>query len=354
MNAPAEREQPLSGGAVWTVAEQVGGRLTPVSYELLAWGRQLADKLDALGRKGAELCSVVMGAGLDEGDLRGLILRGADKVYVVEAPALERFLARPYARALERLIRWHKPEIILAGATTTGRTLMPYLAVRIPTGLTADCTGLDIDDETGNLIQTRPAIGGNVLATIVTATHRPQMATVRPRSAVPPPPVDGRQGEIIVVQMDEQLLQSRVERLGFRSLERDEANIQEAEKVVSGGRGLKKAENFALIRELAEKLGAAVGASRDAVERGWIPYPHQVGLSGKTVSPGLYVAVGISGSIQHLAGMRTADCIVAINNDPDAQIFQVADFGVVGDLFEFLPALVEELERRKSGKGTGE
>lgn len=323
---------------IWTFAEQTEGKLKSVSYELLTRGRILADKLNT------ELSSIVLGSKVDPACLQELILRGADKVYLVEAPALEHFLVEPYANVMEFLVKKYRPEILLAGATTLGRTLMPYLAIRVNTGLTADCTELDIEEETGNLLQIRPAIGGNIMATIRTPDHRPQMATVRPKSTVLPPRVEGRSGDIVTVQVPEALLKSRVERLGFRSTEEEEANIQDADKIVSGGRGLKKAENFALIRELAEKLGAAVGASRDVVDRGWISYPHQVGLSGKTVTPKLYVAVGISGAIQHLAGMKTSETIVAINNDPDAQIFQVADFGIIGDLFEVVPALIEKLE----------
>jgi electron transfer flavoprotein alpha subunit len=346
---PVQPPAPTSN-EVWTLAEQEGGRVRPISFELLAWGRRLTQKL-AARRPGAALCSVVLGAQVDRSDVQELIAHGADRVYLVESPGLEHFLVEPYAGVLEHVLRERRPEVVIAGATSTGRTLMPYLAIRLTTGLTADCTGLDIDEETGNLVQTRPAIGGNILATIVTARHRPQMATVRPHAARPPERAVGRTGEVIELNPPVELVQSRVEWLGFRSVEQDDANIQDADKVVSGGRGLKKSENFGLVRELAQKMGAAVGASRDAVDRGWISYPHQVGLSGKTVTPRLYVAVGISGAIQHLAGMKTADYIVAINSDPDAQIFQVADFGVVGDLFEFLPALVEEIERRKSKEG---
>ena len=330
----------MASKGVWTFAETKEGRLTSVSYELLTRGRGLADKL------GTELSSVVLGADVDRACLQELILRGADKVYLAEGPALEHFLVEPYANVMEHLIKTYRPEVVIAGATAVGRTLMPYVAVRVNTGLTADCTGLDIEEETGNLLQTRPAIGGNILATIKTPEHRPQIATVRPKSTAPPPRMEGRKGEVIPIQVPAELLRSRVERLSFRSTEEEEANIQDADKIVAGGRGLKRGDNFVVIRELAEKLGAAVGASRDAVDRGWISYPHQVGLSGKTVTPKLYIAAGISGSIQHLAGMKTSGAIVAINNDPDAQIFQVADFGIVGDLFEVVPALVEELEKR--------
>ncbi len=348
MTADARSHASGESRPVWTLAEQAEGGLSPVSFELLAWGRRLVDQLNRSGRSGTKLCSVLLCNEVAEGDLQELVQRGADTVYVARSPGLEHFLVEPHAAVLERLIREEKPDIFIGGATSTGRTLMPYVAVRLRTGLTADCTGLDIDAETGNLIQTRPAAGGNILATIVTARHRPQMATVRPRSLSPPERVEGRQGRVVEVDVPEDELESPVEWLGSRSEEQDGANIQDSEKVVSGGRGLKKAEGFALVRELADALGAAVGASRDAVDRGWIPYPHQVGLSGKTVNPRLYVAVGISGAVQHLAGMQTADCIVAINNDPDAQIHQVADFAVVGDLFEFVPALAEEIKRRKS------
>lgn len=332
----------MAKGEVWTFAEQDDGKLKPISYELLTRGRSLADKLET------KLASVVLGSELNRSELQELILRGADKVYLVENPILEDFLVEPFSNVMGYLIEKYQPEIMIAGATTTGRTVMPYLAVRIHTGLTADCTGLDIEEETGNLLQTRPAIGGNIMATIKTPEHRPQMATVRPKSTKPAPRVEGREGEIIEVEAPQELLKSRTEILDFRSTEEDEANIQDADKIVSGGRGIKKAENFELIREFAEKLEAAVGASRDVVDRGWISYPHQVGLSGKTVTPKLYVAVGISGAIQHLAGMKTSDNIIAINNEPEAQIFQVADLGIVGDLFEVVPAIIEELEKRSN------
>jgi electron transfer flavoprotein alpha subunit len=334
--------------AVWTIAEQADGRLRPISYELLAWGRRLVGKMPC----GTELCTVVLGGAIDRGDVQRLIACGAEKVYLAESLALTHFDPQTYTRALEGLVRERTPEVVIAGATTTGRTLMPYLAVRLHTGLTADCTGLDYDSTGHNLIQTRPAIGGNILATIITARHRPQMATVRPRSIPTPTPDKRRKGTIIPFAASATGVRPGVEWLGFTPGEQDDANIQEAEKVVAGGRGLKKATNFDLVRQLADQLGAAVAASRDAVDRGWVTYPHQVGLTGKTVAPRLYFAVGISGAIQHLAGMKTAECIVAVNNDPQAQIFQVADFGIVGDLFELLPALLKELERRHGTGGT--
>ncbi|MHC4982779.1 MAG: electron transfer flavoprotein subunit alpha/FixB family protein [Planctomycetota bacterium] len=326
---------------VWIVAEQSDGRVQRVSFELLARGRELADK------RGAELTAVVLGHKIDDGDLRELIERGADCVIAMEAAQLEHFLVEPYAKVMLKLIDERRPEIVIAGATSTGRTLMPYVAVKADAGLTADCTQLDIDPETGELLQTRPAIGGNIMATIRTPRHRPQMATVRPRSTKPAPRKPGRKGKIERLPAPAELLNSRVKRIGFVA-QKGEHGIQAADVVVAVGRGIKKAENIRLVRGLAESLGAALGASRDVVDRGWLSYPHQIGLSGKTVTPKLYIGVGVSGSIQHLAGMQTAETIVAINIDPEAQIFRVADFGIVGDLFEVVPALTEKLKALKA------
>jgi len=325
---------------VWILAEQAGGRVRPISYELLNRGRELTKK------RRTELTAILFGNDIRQEDLQELIDRGADRVLTMEAEELEHFLVEPYAACMLRLIETHRPEIIIAGASSTGRTLMPYVAVKAHAGLTADCTGLDIEAETGNLLQTRPAIGGNVLATIKTAKHRPQMATVRPHSTKPAPRQAGRTGEIVRMKAPPELLKSRIRRVGFVADE-GEHGLQEAEIVVTAGRGIKKGENIRLIRSLAEALGGALGASRDVVDRGWLSYPHQVGLSGKTVSPKLYLAVGMSGSIQHLAGMQTSETIVAINNDPDAQIFRVADLGIVGDLFEVVPSLLEAIRKHK-------
>ena len=330
----------MSYHGVWTIAEENRGKIKEVSYELLARGRKLADKL------GVDLASVLLGSNISESELKQLIYRGADKVYVVDAPELENFIAENYSNVLVDLINKYKPEIIIAGATTSGRTLMPYVSVRVNAGLTADCTGLDIEEETKNLLQTRPAIGGNILATIKTPNNRPQMATVRVKSSRPAPIDKSRSGEIINIKLRQELIDGRVERIGFRKAEGETVGIQDADIVVAGGRGLKKGENFRLIRELAEKLGGVVGASRDTVDRGWVSYPHQVGLSGKTISPKLYIAIGISGAIQHLAGIKTADTVVAINSDPDTQIFKVSDFGIVGDLFEVIPLLNERLAKK--------
>ncbi len=327
---------------VWILAEQHDGQLKPISFELLARGRKLADKLNE------KLSAVILGSNLNYESIQELIFYGADKVYLVENSILEHFLVEPYSNIVEYLINKYHPDIFIAGATTLGRTLMPYVAIKVNTGLTADCTELEIEEGTGNLLQIRPAIGGNILATIKTPRHRPQMATVRPKSIAIPERIEGRQGEILKIDVPSELLKSRTEILGTRNSVDEAMGLEDADKIVAGGRGLRKSDNFELVRELADLLSAAVGASRETVDRGWISYPHQVGLTGKTVSPKLYMAIGISGAIQHLAGMKTSENIVAINNDPEAQIFQVADFGIVGDLFEIVPAIIEEIRKRKS------
>jgi electron transfer flavoprotein alpha subunit len=321
---------------VWILAEQRGGRIQRISYELITRGLELARK------RNAALSAMVFGHNIPQSDLEGLIASGANRVVAVEAPALEHFLVEPYAACMMSVIEQYRPEIILAGATSLGRTLMPYVAIRAFAGLTADCTGLDIEPETGNLLQTRPAIGGNILATIKTPNHRPQMATVRPHSTPSAQPQPGRKGEIVRLPAPASALMSRVIRKDFVA-DTSEHTLQDAEIVVVAGRGIKKAENVAIIRELADALGAALGGTRDVVDRGWLSYPLQIGLSGKTISPKLYVGVGVSGSIQHLAGMQTAETIIAINKDPDAQIFKVADYGIVGDLFEVVPALIKRI-----------
>jgi len=321
---------------VWTIAEQYDGRLKGVSFELLSRGRRLADKL------GTKLASVVIGYGVEEASLEELIHRGADEVYSIQDPRLEHFICESYSAVLSRIIKTYGPSVILAAATSSGRTLMPHVAIKVGAGLTADCTELDIEEGTGNLLQTRPAIGGNIMATIKTPNHRPQMATVRPKSSRPLEPDPSRVGKIIEVPLEEDMIDPRVAVLGYRADAEDFVNLEEADIVVAGGRGLKKADNFALLRRLAERLGGVVGATRDAVDRGWIGYPHQIGLSGKTISPRLYIGAGVSGSIQHLAGIKTSETIVSVNTDPEASLHKVADFAIVGDLFEVLP----ELERR--------
>ncbi len=323
---------------VWTIAEAHEGKLRTVSFELLARGRKLADDL------GQELVSVVISGRVEEKELQKLIARGADRVLVAMDEWLDSFIVETYSNILCDLIEDRKPEIVLAAATFNGRTLLPHAAMRLHVGLTADCTGLAIDPQTRDLLQTRPAIGGNILATIKSPNHRPQMATVRPKSTRPLEKDKDRAGEIEHVPFKAAWVDTRVKRLAVREDNAQDVNIQEADVVVAGGRGMKKAENFKLLHTLATHLGGVVGASRDAVDRGWARYPQQVGLSGKTVTPKLYVAAGVSGAIQHLAGMKTADSIVAINANEDATIFQVADFGIVGDLFDVLPLLNKKLE----------
>jgi electron transfer flavoprotein alpha subunit len=328
----------MSRQGVWTVSEYDGGRLRSISYELLARARPLAEKLNT------ELSTVLIGNGIEKEAARELIYRGADRVYLVDDMALESFIVENYSAMLTKLIVRHKPDIVIAGATTFGRTLLPHVAVKVHTGLTADCTALDIEEGSGNLLQVRPAIGGNIMARIKTPQKRPQMATVRPKTLQSAARNSRREGMIIREEFGHDMIDRRVERVGHRKLGTGGAEIQDADIIVSGGAGLKKGDNFKIIQELAEKLGGAVGGSRNAVDRGWITYPHQVGLSGKTVTPKLYIAVGISGSIQHLAGMKTSRHIIAINNDPDAPIFKVADIGVVGDLFEIVPLINEVLQ----------
>ncbi|HUT56664.1 MAG TPA: electron transfer flavoprotein subunit alpha/FixB family protein [Phycisphaerae bacterium] len=325
---------------VWILAEQSEGRVQRISHELLTRGRDLADK-----RK-AELTAVIFGSDINADDLQELIDRGADAVIAMEAPPLEHFLPEPYAACMLKLIAERRPEIIIAGATTTGRTLMPYVATRANAGLTADCTVLDIDAETGGLLQTRPAIGGNIMATIKTPKHRPQMATVRPRSTKPAPRQQGRTGKIERLAAPPELLASRVRRVDFVPNPEEHA-LADADVVVVVGRGIKKGENVPIGQKLADALDAALGATRDVVDRGWLSYPHQIGLSGKTVTPKLYIGMGASGSIQHLAGMQTSENIVAINTDPEAQIFRVADIGIVGDLFEVVPVLTQRIKEIK-------
>jgi electron transfer flavoprotein alpha subunit len=330
-------EVPLEGfTGVWVVAEQREGEIHGVSYELLGKGRELADA------RGSELAAVLLGA--DLGDAPGELVRhGADTVYVVDHPALRHYLDEPYANAVAALIGKHRPEIVLTGATSVGRSLIPRVAIKARTGLTADCTGLEIDDTDGLLLQTRPAFGGNIMATIVCPRHRPQMATVRHKVMTALPVDAGKEGRIVRETLDPGLFETRTEFVEFVRDLTQTVNIVEADVIVSGGRGIGGPETFELLEKLADVLGGAVGASRAAVDAGWIPYSHQVGQTGKTVQPKLYVACGISGAVQHLAGMQSSDVIVAINKDPDAPIFKVATYGIVGDLKEVVPLLTRKL-----------
>ncbi len=323
---------------VFILSEVREGKIHPVTYELLAWGRFLTDKL-----KGT-LSALVLGDNLED-QLEELIFYGADKVEFFKNSELEIFNVENYSKVLIPFIKEKNPEIILASATTRGRTIMPYLAGKLKTGLTADCTHLDIEEDTGLLLQTRPAIGGNVLATIKTPEHKPQMATVRPKGKKPLLKDKNRKGEVIIHNINENF-SSRTKRLDLKRRE-EEISLSDAEIIISGGKGLKNPQNFYLLFDIAHLLGGAVGASRSVVDMGWIEYSHQVGLSGKTVNPKVYIAVGISGAVQHLAGMINSENIIAINKDPDAPIFQVSDLGIVGDAIEILSLLKRKLEERK-------
>lgn len=325
---------------VWILGEQERGKIQSVSYELLKRGKNLSEKLDV------DLVAVVLGYQVSPEELNTLIHYGADKVIYIDNPVFENFLPDPYIKTLTELIKKYGPEVLIASATSTGRTVAPAVAIKCHAGLTADCTGLDIEEGTRNLIQTRPAIGGNILATIKSPDHRPQMATVRPHSNQPMEPDPEAKGDVIYEKVNADNLTTRTRQIAFIESKEEGANIQDAEIIVAGGKGCKTEENFKLIGELARILNGAVGASREAVDFGWVKYPHQVGLSGKTVSPNMYVCSGISGAVQHLAGIKTAHNIVAINNDPDAQIFQLADIGVVADMFDLLPLLIEKLKSR--------
>ncbi|ABZ85146.1 electron transfer flavoprotein, alpha subunit [Heliomicrobium modesticaldum Ice1] len=341
VNANVEKEQKLSQyKGVLVFGEQKDGKILTVTYELLTRGRKLADDL------GCELSCVLLGDEID--GLEEVVKRGADKVFFIKDAALKNFLPRPYSKAITKLCEELKPEVIVAAATTTGRTVMPLVAAMLDTGLTADCTELTVDADTRLLLQTRPAIGGNIMATIKTPDHRPQMATVRPKSAKPAAFDANRTGEVIVKKYEGATFFTPEKFLEYIKDTTQEVSIEEADIIVAGGKGMKNADGFKMVEELARILGAGVGATRDAVELGWTTYPHQIGLSGKTVAPKLYFAFGLSGKIQHLAGMQTSEVVVAVNKDPDAQIFKVADFGIVGDVFEVVPMMIEAFKNLKA------
>jgi len=324
---------------VWVFAEQRDGIVGSVAFELLAKAKELAKDLNTY------VGAILLGSNITD-KAQELIYRGADKVFVVDSPVLEHYIAENYTKAISGLIGKYKPEIILAGATTTGRSLVSRIAVSIHAGLTADCTGLDIDKEKKILIQTRPAFGGNIMAQIISPNHRPQMATVR-HKVMPEAIADSsRKGEVIKDNFDQNLQDKRIKFLDFIKEAISTVNLSEADVIVSGGRGLGEGKNFSLIEELAEVLGAAVGSSRASVDAGWIPYSHQVGQTGRTVCPKIYIACGISGQIQHLVGMQSAKTIIAINKDPDASIFKVANYGIVGDIFKIIPLLIKKLKEQ--------
>jgi electron transfer flavoprotein alpha subunit len=325
---------------IMVLGEQRDGVIDHSTLELLGEARRLAEA------DGSEVSVVLLTEKAGEWPLK-LISFGADTVYLAEDPELRHFRTEPFSRITERMIIAKKPAIVLAAATTTGRDLMPRIAKNLNTGLTADCTELAIDSESGGLLQTRPAFGGNILATIICSDTRPQMATVRPRVMKALEPDEGRSGKVEVIDLAVEDLFSRTAVIEFTPLDEGEIDITEAEVIVSGGRGLKSPENFTLLEELASLLSGTVGASRAAVDAGWIPYPHQVGQTGKTVQPKTYLACGISGAVQHRVGMQSSDRIIAINKDETAPIFEFCDIGFVGDLFEIIPLVIKEIKRRR-------
>ncbi len=323
---------------VWVFAEQREGKLANVTMELLGEGRKLADELNE------PLVAILLGKGIETLASK-LILYGADKVYLADAPELENFLEDSYAQVVVDLVKKERPNIILLGATAIGRSLAPKVAARLETGLTADCTGLEVDAAEKNLLQTRPAFGGNLMATILCPNHRPQMATVRPKVFKPLAENTSRTGEVIPIDLSATNWDIRAKVLEVVKETGYIVNLEEANIIVSGGRGLCDPKNFAMVEELARVLGGAVGASRAAVDAGWVPYAHQVGQTGKTVGPKIYFACGIHGAIQHMAGMSSSDIIIAINKNPDAPIFKIATYGIVGDVREFLPMLTKEFQK---------
>ncbi|MFC1911943.1 electron transfer flavoprotein subunit alpha/FixB family protein [Chloroflexota bacterium] len=323
---------------VWVFAEQRNGRLKSVACELLTKGRELADTLKT------ELGAVCFGH--DVAEVKQLIAHGADKVYLVDSPDLADNQEDLYTRQLVELIQQYKPEIVLAGATSLGRAFIPRVAARLETGLTADCTDLAVDTENRLLLQTCPTFGGNIMATIICPTKRPQVSTVRPRNFKAGKPDNSQKGQIIKVDFNRERITSRTRLLDFVEDLAETIRIEDSDIIVAGGRGLGKAENFKMLEELAAVLGGALGTTRPPVDEGWLPYSRQIGQTGKTVCPKLYVACGISGAVQHLVGMQTADVIVAINDDPHAPIFEVATYGIVGDLFQVVPMLTGRLKNR--------
>jgi len=325
---------------IWVIGEQIDGDIHPVTVELIGEGRKLADKIHK------KLYVVIPGYQMKE-TAEKMLHYGVDRVLYLEHEFLKEFSTEGYAISISNLILERKPEIVLVGATSIGRDIGPRIAARIGTGLTADCTKLEIDESDGKILQTRPAFGGNLMATIVCPKNRPQMSTVRPGVMSKASYNKEKKGEIetIVPTLSEDMIRTRlIERI---PAENKKVNLIDAKIVVSGGRGLKEASGFELIQELATALDGEVGSSRAAVDAGWIDSLHQVGQTGTTVRPDLYIACGISGAIQHQAGMNDAKYIVAINKDPNAPIFEVCDYGIVGDLFEVVPALLESLNEKE-------
>jgi electron transfer flavoprotein alpha subunit len=321
---------------VWVFAEQRDGALMGVSIELLGEGRKLANEI------GTELCAILCGENVD-GLVDELFAYGADKVYYANAPELKSYTTDAYTKVIYTSILKYKPEIVLLGATHIGRDLGPSLAVKCGTGLTADCTKLEIDPTDKKLMQTRPAFGGNLMATIVCPSHRPQMSTVRPGVMQKAEYVKGKKGELITLDVSFKDGDIRQKVLEIVKNVGEVVSLTDADIIVSGGAGLGGPDGFKLLKQLADKLGGTIASSRACVDAGWIDHSYQVGQTGTTVKPKIYFACGISGAIQHLAGMQNSDYIVAINKNEAAPIFEVADYGIVGDLYKVIPAIIEAL-----------
>jgi len=337
----SEAKETQKSKGVMVYAEMTQGQLHKVAIELLGKAQDLAAQLME------PVYAVIVGSGLNEA-ADELISRGADKVFVYDHPDLKQFRDDPYSDLLAQCCREENPSIFLVGATSIGRSMGPKVAAKLHTGLTADCTSLDIAPETGLLRQTRPAYGGNIMATIETPNSRPQMATVRYKMFPEAKKVDNPKGEVIKKTFDMSKVTDRIKVLAFEEAA-EQVSITDADIIVSGGLGMGEAKGFELIQELASTLGGAVGASRPTVDEGWIDYRHQVGLSGRTVRPQLYMACGISGAVQHQAGMKTSDVIIAINKDPEAPIFKISSLGVVGDLYEVIPRLIQKIKEHGEG-----
>lgn len=325
---------------VWVFAEQRDGQLQKVSLELLGKGRELADKL------GVELTALLLGSDIDN-IAKELVAYGADKVIYADSPLLKHYTTDGYTKVICDLVNEVKPEAILVGATFIGRDLGPRVAARLATGLTADCTSLDIDPENKNLLMTRPAFGGNLMATIVCADHRPQMSTVRPGVFEKLAKDENRKGEIqkVAAKLTEADIRTKV--IDVVKVAKDVMDIGEAKVLVAGGRGIGSKEGFDMLKELAEVLDGTIAGSRAAIDNGWLDKAYQVGQTGKTVRPNLYIACGISGAIQHLAGMQDSDYIIAINKDADAPIMKVADLALVGDYKKLIPELVAQIKEMR-------
>ncbi|WP_273320459.1 electron transfer flavoprotein subunit alpha/FixB family protein [Vallitalea guaymasensis] len=323
--------------------EQREGMISKVSLELLGKGRELADNL------GEKMTAVLIGYDMMD-KTKELIYYGADKVIYADDKIFEVYMTEPYTKAMSTIINDRKPEIVLFGATAIGRDLAPRISARIHTGLTADCTSLEIDEENNNLLMTRPAFGGNILATIICPNYRPQMSTVRPGVMQKLEKDTSREGEVEQYKIDINESDMTYKILEVVKEEKEKINIEDANVLVSGGRGIGKADNFTILKDLAKELKGQVSASRAVVDAGWINKDHQVGQTGKTVRPGLYFACGISGAIQHLAGMEESDFIIAINKDSEAPIFEVADLGIVGDVHKIIPELINQLKIVKENR----